>query len=83
MNELKFHRFLERTLKPIYIQQSVHIVECLLVSMKSAVAEIEEEHLDLALAMYAMYLKPFDALVRNHPLYSEEYEDMYEKGVNE
>lgn len=80
MNELKFHRLLERTLKPTYIQQSVHIIECLLVSMQSAVTQIEEEHLDLALAMYAMYLKPFDALVRSHPHY-DEYETTYERAV--
>lgn len=80
MNELKFNRLLERTLKPTYIQQSVHIIECLLISMQSAVNEVEEEHLDLALSMYAVYLKPFDAIVRAHPHY-DEYEATYERAL--
>ncbi len=80
MNDLKFHRFLDRAVKATYIHQSIHIVECLLVSMKAATTEIDGDSLQLALAMYALYLKPFDALVRNHPSY-DEYESTYEKAV--
>ena len=81
MNDLKFERFLNSTRKPKYISSTIHIVECLLVSMESAAEVVGRgEDRQLALAMYALYLRPYNDIVRNHPRYFD-FESLYEEAV--
>jgi len=80
LNNLKFQRLLSSIRKERYYHMIVHIVECLIVSMEAAHEQIEADSRDLALSMYALYLQPFDDIIRNHPRYHE-FESLYEQAV--